>query len=284
MGQVLPCGVCRSARPDGRRLAATSARALQSQRSALGKKVAIIQSNYIPWKGYFDIINDVDEFVLYDEAQYTRRDWRNRNRIKTAHGLIWLTIPVEVRGKYLQKIDEAQIADPSWNRRHWATLIHSYGGAPHFRDYRDLLEQLYLGAECRLLSEINHRFLLAICELLNIRTEITWSTQYRAEGNKTERLISICKQAGAMEYVSGPAASGYIDEALFAREGIALRYADYSGYPEYHQLFPPFEHRVSVIDLILNEGPAASGFMKSFGSRTTGARTDAGSDEGRVAI
>src|ERR1041384_7029573 len=101
------------------------------------KMVAIVQSNYIPWKGYFDMIRGVDEFVLYDDVQYTRRDWRNRNRIKTAQGTQWLTIPVEVKGKYLQAIKETKISDPSWGRTHWRTLCHSYNRAPHFRDFQD---------------------------------------------------------------------------------------------------------------------------------------------------
>ncbi len=94
------------------------------------KSVAIVQSNYVPWKGYFDMVRGVDEFILYDDAQYTRRDWRNRNRIKTPHGTQWLTVPVEVTGKYLQKIRETRISDPNWARRHWQTLKSCYGTAP----------------------------------------------------------------------------------------------------------------------------------------------------------
>lgn len=232
----------------------------------MGKKIAIIQSNYIPWKGYFDIINFVDEFILYDDAQYTRRDWRNRNKIKTPYGLMWLSIPVEVKGKYFQKINETMISNPEWNRRHWATIAHNYSNAKHFRDYRELFEELYLGTDAKLLSEVNYRFLSAICRLLHIKTKMTWSMEYHIEGERTEKLISICKQTGAVEYLSGPSAKDYIDEELFKEEGITLRYMDYSGYPEYRQLSQPFDHTVSIIDLIFNEGPAAAAFMKSFGS------------------
>jgi len=228
------------------------------------KKVAIVQSNYIPWKGYFDMINLVDEFILYDDMQYTRRDWRNRNIIKTATGPRWLTIPVEVKGKYLQKINETTISDPNWGRQHWATIVHNYSKAQHFSRYKDLFESLYLDSEERLLSRINHRFLTAICDLLGIKTKISWSMNYNSTAGKTERLVDLCKQTGATIYISGPAAKDYLDEELFRRDDIALRYMDYAGYPEYTQLSPPFENRVSIVDLILNEGPEATKYMKSF--------------------
>lgn len=228
------------------------------------KKIAIIQSCYIPWKGYFDIIKYVDEFVLFDDMQYTIRDWRNRNKIKTPNGLMWLTIPIRVKGGYYQKIRETVISDPGWNRRHWKSIVQNYSKAKYFHTYREIFEELYLRSNKRFLSEINYRFLIAICEILGINTKLSWSMDYRLVEGKTERLIDLCKQAGTTEYISGPTAKGYIDEELFGQEGISLKYMDYSGYPEYNQLFPPFEHRVSIIDLIFNEGPYAPKYMKSF--------------------
>ncbi len=230
----------------------------------MSKKVAIVQSNYIPWKGYFDLINLVEEFILLDEVQYTRRDWRNRNKIKTPNGLMWLTIPVTIKGRYFQRIRETVIADPEWNRRHWKSIGHNYSRAKCFYEYRELFEDLYLGCSERFLSQINYRFLSAICEILGINTKLSWSMDYRLIEGKTERLVDLCKQAGATEYISGPTAKGYIDEELFRQEGIMLQYMDYSGYPEYDQLFPPFDHHVSIIDLIFNEGPNAPTYMKSF--------------------
>jgi WbqC-like protein len=226
--------------------------------------VAILQSNYIPWKGYFDVINMVDEFILFDTAQYTRRDWRNRNRIKTPAGSAWLTIPVAVKGRYLQTIQETKISDPSWNERHWKTLVHNYACAAHFDAYRGRFEELYLGCQEKLLSQINYRFLAGICEILGIKTHLSWSVECPQIKGKTERLVEWCKQLKATEYLSGPAAKDYIDESLFAGAGIALRYMDYSGYPEYRQLYPPFDHTVSIVDLIFNEGPNATRYMKSF--------------------
>lgn len=228
------------------------------------KKVAIVQSNYIPWKGYFDLINLVDEFVLFDDMQYTRRDWRNRNLIKTRDGLKWLTIPVAVKGNFFQRIRDTRISDPAWAKKHWESIVHNYSKAKHFAAYRELFESLYLGSQESFLSKINYAFLTAICKILGIDTRISWSEEYASAEGKTERLVSICKQAGATTYLSGPAASDYLDETLFKAENISLEYMDYSSYPEYRQLFPPFEHRVSVIDLIFNEGPDAPNFMKSF--------------------
>lgn len=230
----------------------------------MSKRAAIVQSNYIPWKGYFDLINLVDEFILFDDTQYTRRDWRNRNRIKNEGGVKWLTIPVEVKGKYFQKINDVMINDSRWNRKHWNTLIHSYAQTRYFRKYTDIFEELYLGCTEEYLSRINYRFLIAICKLLGIETKITGSTNYNVSQGKTERLVEICKQCGADEYLSGPAAKCYIDEEKFENEGMRLKFMDYSGYREYTQMHPPFEHFVSIIDLIFNEGPNAPKFMKSF--------------------
>lgn len=230
----------------------------------MSKKLAIVQSNYIPWRGYFDLINSVDEFILFDDAQYTRRDWRNRNAIKTPQGLLWLTIPVQVRGKYLQKIKETIVSDETWTHQHWRSIVHNYSPAPYFEDYREQFEKLYLGTEDRYLSHINLRFLKAICQILGISTTISFSMDYDLIEGKTERLVQLSKDAGATEYLSGPSARVYLDEESFRKEGIKLSYMDYSGYPEYHQLYPPFEPNVSIIDLIFNEGPNATRFMRSF--------------------
>ena len=230
----------------------------------LTKKVAIVQSNYIPWKGYFDLINLVDEFILFDDMQYSRRDWRNRNLIKTRTGLSWLTIPVAVKGNFFQKIKNTIISDPGWARRHWESIVHNYSKAKHFSLHRELFESLYLSSQESFLSQINYAFLTAICKILSIDTRISWSEDYTLVEGRTERLVSICKQAHATTYISGPAARDYIDETLFNCENISLEYMDYSSYPEYRQLFPPFEHGVSILDLIFNEGSDAPKYMKSF--------------------
>jgi hypothetical protein len=232
----------------------------------VSKSVAIVQSSYIPWKGYFDLIDSVDELILYDDQQYTRRDWRNRNRIKTPQGTIWLTIPVHVKGRYHQRIDETTVSDFAWPGRHWRTIENTYRRAPHFEEQRDVLYRLYSECEEAFLSAINRRFLDAICSMLGIRTRITSSTSYEAEGVKTERVVGLCRAAGATLYLSGPTARAYLDESQFDEAGIELRFMDYSSYPAYEQLYPPFEHAVSAIDLLVHTGPSARTYLKSVSS------------------
>jgi hypothetical protein len=231
----------------------------------LSKKVAISQSNYIPWKGYFDNIAAVDEFVLYDDMQYTKRDWRNRNKIKTAQGLLWLTISVEVKGKFFQKINETFVSDKAWAKEHWNTIKHNYSKATCFKEMYDFIENLYVTAqEFEYLSEINHYFLQNICDFLGITTKISLSSEYKLlEEGKTEKLVDLCKQLQATAYYSGAAAKDYMNESLFVAENISINYYDYSGYQEYRQLYPPFEHGVSIIDLLMNEGKNARQFLKN---------------------
>ncbi len=230
------------------------------------RSVAIVQSCYIPWKGYFDLIGSVDEFILYDDRQFTRRDWRNRNRIKTPQGTQWLTIPVQTKGRYHQRIDETVIGDSRWAQQHWKTIAHNYAAAPYFEDYREQLETLYETATDSRLSMVNRHFLEAINRILGITTTLSWSTDYGAEGAKTDRLVALCRAAEATHYVSGPRARSYLDEAAFAEAGIEVAYFDYSDYPEYEQLHPPFDHAVTVLDLILNTGSEAPRYMKAAGA------------------
>lgn len=228
------------------------------------KKIAILQSNYIPWKGYFDLINSVDEFVLYDDMQYTRRDWRNRNKVKTPQGLKWLTIPVDAKGKFIQKINETRTSDDSWANQHWQNIKQFYSKSRYFIDYKDQFETLYLGQNEKLLSQVNFKFIVAINEILGIKTKMSWSSEYDLVDGQTEKLLGICQQACADVYLSGPAAKNYFDEGLAEQMGMQVEWMDYSGYPEYSQLHPPFEHGVSILDLIFNEGPNSQKYMKSF--------------------
>jgi len=207
------------------------------------------------------MIRRVDDFVIYDDMQYTRRDWRNRNIIKTANGPLWLTIPVEVKGKYFQAIKDTRISDAGWNLAHWKTICHAYGKAPHFKAYRECLEDLYARATFPLLSEVNHHFLVAICGLLGIKTRLHWSMDFQLAPGKSERLLALCQDLHASHYVSGPAAKDYLDEALFARQGISVEWMDYSKYPEYPQLHPPFAPAVSILDLIFSVGERAPEFF-----------------------
>ncbi|MBY0501133.1 MAG: WbqC family protein [Alphaproteobacteria bacterium] len=232
----------------------------------MSKVVAILQSNYIPWKGYFDIINKVDEFILYDDVQYTKRDWRNRNLIKTQQGLHWLTIPVETKGKYNQTIWETQITEPYWAKKHWETIKRAYSKSPFFEIHLDTLNAFFLkeASEIKQLSALNRRLIEMVNKMLNISTPLSWSHEYDTPGEKSDKLLGICLKAGATHYLSGPAAKCYLDEKLFNDHNIEVLWMDYSGYPEYNQSFPPFEHGVSILDLIFNQGNNAKSFMKSF--------------------
>lgn len=226
------------------------------------KKVAILQSNYIPWKGYFDMIAAVDEFILYDDMQYTRRDWRNRNQIKTHRGIQWLTVPVLVKGKYHQKIRETKIDGTDWATTHWKALTQNYRRAPYFNEIASWLEPLYLAKTYTHISLLNRRFIEAICAYLEIKTKITNSWDYTLRDGKTERLADLCVQAGGTEYISGPAAKDYVDEQVFKENSIKLTWFDYTGYPEYQQLWGEFTHGITILDLLLNCGKNAKRYMK----------------------
>lgn len=226
------------------------------------KKVAIVQSNYIPWKGYFDMIAAVDEFIIYDDMQYTRRDWRNRNQIKTPQGVQWLTVPVLVKGKYHQKIRETELDGSDWAAVHWRTLVQNYKRAPYFDEVTAWLEPLYCAEPDTHLSPLNRRFIEAICRYLDITTSITSSWDYDLVDGKTERLVDLCVQAGATEYVSGPGARNYIEDGVFEERGVRLTWFDYVNYPEYPQLWGDFVHEVTILDLLFNCGKGACHYMK----------------------
>lgn len=227
------------------------------------KKVAILQSNYIPWKGYFDIISSVDEFILYDDMQYTRRDWRNRNQIKTPNGLQWLTVPVHVKGKYYQTIRETQIDGTDWAETHWKSLCVNYRRAPYFDYIAEKLEPIYKSLKHAHLSQLNRILIEWVCEQLEIKTKISNSWDYSLVDGKTERLLDLCIQANGTEYLSGPSAKGYLDESLFVNHDIKVTWFDYVGYPEYPQLWGgDFQHAVTILDLLFNCGKNSPRFFR----------------------
>lgn len=226
------------------------------------KKVAILQSNYIPWKGYFDMIAAVDEFILYDDMQYTRRDWRNRNQIKTPQGVQWLTVPVKVKGKYNQTIRETEIDGDDWASAHWQTLSQNYRRAPYFQEISAIFEPIYLQRQYAHLSALNRDLIEAVCAYLGIATKISNSWDYQLIEGKTERLVDLCAQAGGTEYVSGPSAKDYIEAKLFAERGIRLSWFSYEGYSEYPQQWGEFTHGVTILDLLFNCGKDARRYMR----------------------
>lgn len=220
----------------------------------------MIQSNYLPWKGYFDIIAAADAFVLYDTVQYTRHDWRNRNRVKTREGLKWLTVPVR-HAPLGSAINTIEIDEHAWLDRHKALLRQSYGRTTGFEWAIETLFGLADLPDMRL-STLNERLIRSICKALGITTSIHRSEALPHGGSATQKILDICQALGATRYLSGPAAKDYLDASLFDAAGIGLEWFDYSGYRTYEQPWGPFEHQVSIVDLLCCCGPDAPGFMK----------------------
>jgi len=237
----------------------------------MGKTVAIVQSNYIPWRGYFDLIGLSDEFIILDTVQFTKNDWRNRNLIKTARGTDWLTIPVVTAGRLTQTIDETCIADKRWARRHMGQITAAYSTAPHFEDTAHwLFPHIANLADEPRLTVINEHLLSVVSMHLGLATRIRRSSDIfdAAEMSimePTTRLVAMCQASGAGSYLSGPAAKSYLDEGAFAAAGISVRWMSYEGYAEYPQLWGTFEPRVSIIDLMFNSGPDACRYLKCGG-------------------
>jgi hypothetical protein len=223
-------------------------------------KVAILQSNYIPWKGYFDLIAAVDEFIIYDDMQYTKNDWRNRNRIKTPKGVEWISVPAgqDIR----RRIRDVELTSARWQQKHWKTIESNYRRADHFGEVAAILEPIYTSRTYSHLSLLNRTLLEFVCDFMCITTNISNSWDYELTAGRTERLVDLCTQMGATEYVSGPSAKGYIDEQQFLERNIRVTWFDYSGYPEYPQLWGQFVHEVSVLDLLFNCGKSAPRYMK----------------------
>jgi len=229
----------------------------------MSKRIAVFQSNYIPWKGFFDLIHAVDEFVLDDDVQYTKQSWRNRNRIKTAQGLQWLTIPVQTA--FPEKICDVRIADSSWTQKHWRAIESSYHRATAFADFGPYLHQLYESANFERLSEVNEHFLRGLCQWMGITTPLLRTTDMNISGERNERIIAICQARDASRLLNGPSAREHMDESRFSVAGIHVDYAKYELYASYPQLFGEFEHQLSVVDLLMNCGREFQKYMLTWG-------------------
>ena len=227
-------------------------------------KCVILQPSYIPWRGYFHQIYKADLFVFYDDVQYDKRGWRNRNQIKTAQGLRWLSIPVFNKGAQVQHLPINTIHvcwDRPWNQDHWATIQLAYGKAPYFKQYAPLIEPFYR-TQPEYLADFTIDLTIAVARALGIHhTQFARSSQIEGvEGTKTDRLISVLQKTGADHYISGPSAKDYIEDEKFAAAGITLEYMAYE-YPPYTQLYPPFEPQVSVLDLLFMAGPDSLAYI-----------------------
>jgi hypothetical protein len=222
-------------------------------------KVGIIQSNFLPWRGYFDFIREVDLFIIHDDLQYTKGDWRNRNKIKTPRGLEWITVPVNY--KNTNQIIEETTVDYStrWAQKILNRIREAYRQSPHFETYFTQLSGL-LTEPAATISDLNLSLIHWACGHLKINTPIKFSREFHPQGTKTERLVGILKQVDATVYLSGPAAQAYLIPELLENEGIQLKYKKYN-YPEYPQLYPPFEPYVSIIDLFFMLGENARNYL-----------------------
>jgi hypothetical protein len=226
--------------------------------------VVILQPSYIPWRGVFDQIQRADLFIFYDDVQYDKRGWRNRNQIKTARGKQWLTIPVHSRGAQTRNIPVNQIRiawDDPWNEIHFKSISQAYSRAPHFDDYRPLLETFYQRRD-EFLADFTIELTIALArELGNVHTRFMRSSEIAGiNGQKTDRLIQILQAVGATHYISGPSARDYIEDVKFQQASITLEYMQYH-YPEYPQLYPPFDPYVSVLDLLFMTGSEAPDYI-----------------------
>lgn len=223
----------------------------------------VLQPSYVPWRGYFHLIQQADVFVFYDDVQYDKHGWRNRNRIKTAQGTQWLTIPVRAKGNVEEgvRLDQVRTAEaPDWARKHATTIRQSYGKAPCFGETWRALEAFW-AERTELLVDMTIPTTIAMAKLLGIeRTRFVRSSELPVGGGKTERLVNLVRHVGADRYLSGPSAKDYLDEAAFSAAGIRLDYARYD-YAEYPQLHPPYDGQVSVLDLLFMEGARAGRFI-----------------------
>lgn len=222
-------------------------------------KCVILQPSYIPWRGVFDQIRQADVFVFYDDVQYDKHGWRNRNQLKTPQGKQWLTIPVSAKGAVSDgvPINEVPIVwNKAWNKEHLKTLRQHYGKAPHFKAYEPLLEEYY-GRRDTLLADFTIDFTIALARALHIEhTQFVRSSTLGVSGTKTDRIIQVLQKLGVDHYISGPSAKDYIETEKFESAGIGLEYVKYD-YPEYPQLYPPYDPAVTILDLLFMTGDQA---------------------------
>lgn len=225
------------------------------------KKIAILQSNYIPWKGVFDMINMVDTFIFFEDVDYTKRDWRSRNKIITPEGELWLTVPVQKaeRGTKIKDIKISQEVD--WQKKHYTTLHNNFVKAPFFKEYEHLLHDFYIDHHWTMLSEMNIYMTQYIASLLGIKTEFLNSKNIPSNGSKDDKLIEICKCVGATHYLSGPAAKDYIHPEKFASNNLGLSYICYDAYPPYKQLHGEYNPYVTVLDVLFNCGKSSPEYI-----------------------
>ncbi len=213
---------------------------------------AIHQPQYLPWLGYFDKIDQADVFCFLDDVQYKKNEWQNRNRIKTAQGWQWLTVPVHYR--FPQKINQVMIdARAPWRKRHLHAISTNYRKARYFDLYLPFFEGIY-NKSWKYLSDLNINVVEGVCGLLGIKKRVVTSSAMKLREDPTDRLVDICLHLGADVYLAGAAGADYMDLRRFEEHGIAVRFQSFS-HPTHPQLFGGYISHLSVVDLLMNCGP-----------------------------
>lgn len=217
-------------------------------------RIGILQPGYLPWLGFFEQIYRSDVFVIYDDVQYDKEGWRNRNRIKTANGVQWLTVPVIMSFKEHPLIHEVRIDNKqNWRKKHLMSMQQSYSKAPFYRKYIGMFEEAY-SKGWQYLVDIDMHFILELTNCLGMGDKkIVRSSTLNIDGDRIERLINICKKFNADTFYEGAAGRDYIDAAYFAQCGIKVEFQDYK-HPVYKQIYNDFVPYLSVIDLLFNYG------------------------------
>ena len=225
--------------------------------------MAVVQSSFLPWLGYFDLIKSVDHFIFLEDVQYTNRDWRNRNRIKTPNGPAWITVPVRAGDRGSLTLREAETVSDSWPAKLLRTLERNYGRTPYFDTVFPLLEPQILEGQGNSLSSINRELILNISDFLGLKTSFSDDAEIPKNSNPSERLAQLVGKIGGDTYLSGPSASNYLDEIVFRELEIEVRFVNYPDvYGPYAQLWGPFVPNLSIIDSLFNLGPGALDMLK----------------------
>lgn len=215
--------------------------------------VSVHQPQYLPWIGYFDKIKKSDIFVILDNVQYKKREYQNRNQIRTKDGSLWLTVPVKTKSKYFQKIKEVEIDNTaSWNQKHWQSIVSNYSKAEFFNKHRNFFDEVYKNNWIKLI-DLNLHIINYMIEVFDIKTVIHFESEFDITTEKTDRIIDLCKKINADAYLSGTGGKNYLEEEKFSTNNIKLLYQEFK-HPVYKQVYGEFMPYMSAIDLLFNTG------------------------------
>ncbi len=227
-------------------------------------KLSAHQPQYLPWPGFFHKLAQSDTFVFLDSVQYKKREFQNRNKILSAKGPLWLTVPVITKGKYYQLIKDVEIDNSvNWKKDHFGSLRANYSRAPYFKEHEAFFSSVY-SKEWLKLAELNVYIIMYILNYLELPVKVLFESALAPEGLKTARLIELCKKTHASVYLSGQGAKDYLEEAGFKEAGLVLEYQQFE-HPVYEQVFPGFVPRLSILDLLFNKGKESIKLIKGRG-------------------